>query len=195
MAYIYDEPSRTFGEYLLVPNLTTKDSVPANVDLTAPLVRFQADPAAVTGNNARFDPTASPLTINVPITSALMQSVSGAELAIALARCGGLSFVYGSHTHVQKADEQILTVGWADLDRDIEPDHLTSLFIPRLAVPIAAEVQSFADMVRVLRAQCPWDREQTHESLIRYLLEETYEVVDAIESGDPVGRGHSRHRR
>jgi IMP dehydrogenase len=98
MAYIYDEPSRTFGEYLLVPNLTTKDSVPANVDLTAPLVRFQADPAAVTGNHARFDPTASPLTINVPITSALMQSVSGAELAIALARCGGLSFVYGSQS-------------------------------------------------------------------------------------------------
>ncbi len=44
MAFIYDEPSRTFGEYLLVPNLTTKDCVPANVDLTAPVVRFKADP-------------------------------------------------------------------------------------------------------------------------------------------------------
>ena len=93
MAYVYDEPSRTFGEYLLVPNLTTKHSVPGNVDLTAPLVRFRADPT-----EPSFDPAGSPLTINVPITSALMQSVSGSELAIALARCGGLSFIYGSQS-------------------------------------------------------------------------------------------------
>ncbi|XYH93305.1 IMP dehydrogenase [Sorangium sp. So ce1128] len=91
MAFIYDEPSRTFGEYLLVPNLTTKDCVPANVDLTAPVVRFKADPSV-----SPPDPKQAPLTINVPVTSALMQSVSGAELAIALARSGGLSFVYGS---------------------------------------------------------------------------------------------------
>ncbi len=91
MAFIYDEPSRTFGEYLLVPNLTTKQCLPANVDLKAPVVRFRADPA-----DPAFDPRKSPLTINVPITSALMQSVSGADLAIALARCGGLSFIFGS---------------------------------------------------------------------------------------------------
>ena len=91
MAFIYDEPSRTFGEYLLVPNLTTKQCLPANVDLKAPVVRFKADPA-----DPAFDPRKSPLTINVPITSALMQSVSGADLAIALARCGGLSFIFGS---------------------------------------------------------------------------------------------------
>ncbi|WP_437570767.1 IMP dehydrogenase [Sorangium sp. So ce542] len=91
MAFIYDEPSRTFGEYLLVPNLTTKDCVPANVDLTAPVARFKADPGA-----GPPDPKLAPLTISVPITSAMMQSVSGADLAIALARCGGLSFVYGS---------------------------------------------------------------------------------------------------
>jgi IMP dehydrogenase len=91
MAFIYDEPSRTFGEYLLVPNLTTKQCLPGNVDLRAPVVRFKADP-----NDPAFDPRKSPLTVNVPITSALMQSVSGAELAIALARCGGLAFVFGS---------------------------------------------------------------------------------------------------
>jgi tetrapyrrole methylase family protein/MazG family protein len=92
-----------------------------------------------------------------------------------------------SVTFVQRLglpDESIRSVAWDELDRDVEPDHLTSLYIPRLSAPIAAEVQSFADMVRVLRQECPWDREQTHESLIRYLLEETYEVVDAIESGD-----------
>jgi len=91
MASIYDEPSRTFGEYLLVPNLTTKGCVPHQVNLQAPLVRFKATPS-----DTPPDPTLSPLTINVPITSALMQSVSGAELAVALARCGGLAFVFGS---------------------------------------------------------------------------------------------------
>lgn len=91
MAFIYDEPSRTFGEYLLVPNLTTKDCVPHKVNLQAPLVRFKAAPS-----ESPPDPKLSPLTINVPITSALMQSVSGAELAVALARCGGLAFIFGS---------------------------------------------------------------------------------------------------
>jgi IMP dehydrogenase len=91
MAFIYEEPSRTFGEYLLVPNLTTKGSVPAKVNLMAPVARFKAEPS-----DAPPDPRLSPLTINVPITSALMQSVSGAELAIALARCGGISFIFGS---------------------------------------------------------------------------------------------------
>jgi IMP dehydrogenase len=93
MAFIYEEPSRTFGEYLLVPNLTTKQCVPGNVDLVAPVVRFKADPSSTPP-----DPAQSPLTINVPVTSALMQSVSGAELAIALARSGGLSFVFGSQS-------------------------------------------------------------------------------------------------
>ena len=86
-------PSRTFGEYLLVPNLTTKECVPANVDMVAPLDRFKAAPSA-----GHPEPTLSPLTINVPITSALMQSVSGDDLAIALARSGGLSFVFGSQS-------------------------------------------------------------------------------------------------
>jgi IMP dehydrogenase len=91
MAFIYDEPSRTFGEYLLVPNLTTKQCLPHNVDLAAPVVRFKAEPTEVPPV-----PSRSALTINVPITSALMQSVSGADLAIALARIGGLSFIFGS---------------------------------------------------------------------------------------------------
>jgi tetrapyrrole methylase family protein/MazG family protein len=82
-------------------------------------------------------------------------------------------------------DESIRTVEWFDLDRDVAPDHLTSLFVPRLAAPVAGEVQRFVELVRVLREQCPWDREQTHESLVPYLVEEAYEVVDAIGSGSP----------
>jgi tetrapyrrole methylase family protein/MazG family protein len=81
-------------------------------------------------------------------------------------------------------DESITTVAWADLDRAVVPDHLTSLWIPGLAAPPAAELQRFAELVQVLRAECPWDREQTHHSLMRHLLEETYEVLDALEQID-----------
>jgi len=98
MAHIDDTPSRTFGEFLLIPNLTTRDCFPDKVSLLAPLVRFKATPG-----NAPPDPALSPLTINVPVTSALMQSVSGEELSIALARCGGLSFVFGSQPIDQQA--------------------------------------------------------------------------------------------
>ena len=101
MAHIYSEASRTFGEYLLIPNLTTRAMTPGKVDLTAPVVRFRAEPGEFLP-----DPRLSPLTINVPITSALMQSVSGDRLSVALARCGGLSFVFAS----QSVDEQAAVV-------------------------------------------------------------------------------------
>src|SRR3954469_16255468 len=101
MAFVYHEPSRTFGEYLLIPNLTTKQCFPNNVDLTAPLVRFTAEPGGAPPAASR-----SALTINVPVTSALMQSVSGADLAIALARMGGVSFVFSS----QSVEEQVAMV-------------------------------------------------------------------------------------
>src|SRR4051794_29086986 len=75
------------------------------------------------------------------------------------------------------ADEAVTTVPWDDLDRVVVPDHLTSLWIPRFAEPVAGEVARFVELVRTLRAECPWDREQTHASLTRFLLEETYEVL------------------
>ncbi len=78
-------------------------------------------------------------------------------------------------------DEAVTEVAWADLDRAVEPDHLTSLWIPGLAEPVAAELERFAGLVRRLRAECPWDREQTHQSLTRHLVEESYEVLDAID--------------
>lgn len=77
-------------------------------------------------------------------------------------------------------EEAITAVDWADLDRSVEPDHLTSLYVPVLAAPVAAEVVAFAELVRTLREQCPWDREQTHVTLSRHALEEAYEVVEAI---------------
>lgn len=81
-------------------------------------------------------------------------------------------------------DERISAVAWADLDRSVEPDHLTSLWIPAMAAPIAGEVAAFAELVRTLRERCPWDREQTHISLTRHALEEAYEVVEAITAWD-----------
>jgi tetrapyrrole methylase family protein/MazG family protein len=88
-------------------------------------------------------------------------------------------------------DESVTEVAWADLDRAVEPDHLTSLYVPTLASPVAGEVARFAELVRTLRERCPWDREQTHQSLTRHLLEETYEVLEAIDGlGDgPDGDG------
>ncbi|HEY8544527.1 MAG TPA: SAM-dependent methyltransferase, partial [Acidimicrobiales bacterium] len=81
-------------------------------------------------------------------------------------------------------DESVVTVPWDDLDRTVEPDHLTSVYVPRLAAPIAGEVAAFAEVVRRLRAECPWDREQDHHSLRRHLLEEAYEVLEAIDHLD-----------
>ncbi len=87
--------------------------------------------------------------------------------------------------HLGLADERVSTVAWADLDREVRPDHLTTLWIPVLGAPVAGEVARFAELVRTLRARCPWDREQTHQTLSRHLVEETYEVLDAIDGGDP----------
>ncbi len=85
MAYYYNEPSRTFSEYLLIPGYTSEQCVPGNVSLKTPLVRFKKGEQ-------------SAITLNIPMTSAIMQSVSNDTLAIALAKEGGLSFIYGSQS-------------------------------------------------------------------------------------------------
>jgi tetrapyrrole methylase family protein/MazG family protein len=89
--------------------------------------------------------------------------------------------------HLGLDDESVRPVPWAELDRDIDADHLTSVYIPVLAEPVAGEVARFAELVRTLRSRCPWDREQTHQTLTRHLLEETYEVLEAIEALDGPG--------
>ena len=83
-------------------------------------------------------------------------------------------------------DEQIHTVSWHELDREVEPDHLTSLWIPELVTPVATEFARFEELVRVLREQCPWDRKQTHASLRQHLLEETHETLEAIDARAPL---------
>ena len=87
--------------------------------------------------------------------------------------------------HLGLDDEKIIHTTWQNLDREIEPDHLTSIYIPKLSEPIASEMAKLHTLARTLREQCPWDEKQTHDSLVRYLIEETYEVVDAIDALDP----------
>lgn len=85
MATILNEVSRTFNEYLIIPGLTTKNHTPDRVTLKTPLVKFRRGES-------------SSLSLNIPFVSAIMQSVSDSKLAIALAKEGGLSFIYGSQS-------------------------------------------------------------------------------------------------
>jgi tetrapyrrole methylase family protein/MazG family protein len=82
-------------------------------------------------------------------------------------------------------DEEIVHTTWAELDRTVEADHLTCIYIPHLGSAVGESLVRFHQLARTLREQCPWDREQTHQSLVKYLLEETYEVVDALQLLDP----------
>ena len=114
MAKIIQEPSRTFGEYLLIPNLTTKDCIVANVDLKTPLVRFKKgeEPA---------------ISLNIPMISAIMQSVSDDKMAVALAKNGGMSFIYGSQT-IEEQAEMVRKVkkykaGFVISDSNLTPDN------------------------------------------------------------------------
>ena len=85
MAYYFKETSHTFNEYLLVPGYSSSECIPANVSLKTPLVKYKKgeEPA---------------ISMNIPMVSAIMQSVSGDRLAVALAREGGVSFIYGSQS-------------------------------------------------------------------------------------------------
>ncbi|MBQ8741663.1 MAG: IMP dehydrogenase, partial [Clostridia bacterium] len=85
MAYFFNEVSHTFNEYLLVPGYSSSECVPANVSLKTPLVKFKKGEE-------------SAISMNIPMVSAIMQAVSGEKLAVALAREGGVSFIYGSQT-------------------------------------------------------------------------------------------------
>lgn len=92
MATFLSEPSRTFSEYLLLPNLTTRNCTPDNINLKTPIVKYRKGK-----EEPKFE-------LNIPICSAVMQSVSDHNMAIALARCGGVSFIFGSQGIEQQAE-------------------------------------------------------------------------------------------
>jgi tetrapyrrole methylase family protein/MazG family protein len=86
--------------------------------------------------------------------------------------------------HLGLPDQRVEHTTWQELDRVLPADHLTTLYIAQMAEPVSGELARLHQLARTLREQCPWDREQTHDSLIKHLIEETYEVVDAIETLD-----------
>jgi IMP dehydrogenase len=112
MAYYYDEPSHTFGEYLLVPGYTSAECTPPGVSLKTPVVKFRK------GGK-------SPLCINIPLVSAIMQAVSNDTLAVALAKEGGLSFIFASQSIESQAGmvRRVKThkAGFVTSDSNIRP--------------------------------------------------------------------------
>ncbi len=117
MANFLTDVSRTFGEYLLIPGLTTKQCLPSNVSLRTPLIKFSKGQT-------------SPISLNIPLVSAIMQSVSGPELAIELARNGGLSFIYASQP-IKNQAEMVRKVkkfkaGFVVSDSNLTPEHTLS---------------------------------------------------------------------
>lgn len=112
MAYYFEEPSHTFGEYLLVPGYSSAECIPTNVSLRTPVVKFKKGEE-------------SPLYMNIPMVSAVMQSVSNDTMAIALAKEGGISFIYGSQTIEQQADMirkvKSYKAGFVTSDSNIKP--------------------------------------------------------------------------
>ena len=113
MATILDEQSRTFNEYLIIPGYSSAECIPANVSLKTPLVRFKQgeEPA---------------LTMNIPMVSAIMQSVSGDRLAVALAMEGGVSFIFGSQSVASQAAmvarAKSFKAGFVRSDSNVRPD-------------------------------------------------------------------------
>lgn len=114
MAFYFDTPSRTFSEYLLVPGYSSADCIPANVSLETPVVKFKKgdEPA---------------IKMNIPLVSAVMQAVSDDKMAVALAKEGGISFIYGS----QSIEDQAAMVtrvkmhkaGFVVSDSNLTPDN------------------------------------------------------------------------
>ena len=115
MAFIYSEPSHTFSEYLLIPGYTSEECIPDRVSLKTPLVKY------------RKGQEECPITLNIPMTSAIMQSVSNDTLAIALAKEGGLSFIFGSQS-IESQAEMVRRVknykaGFVISASNLTPDH------------------------------------------------------------------------
>ena len=115
MAFFFEEPSHTFDEYLLIPGYTGPDCIPVNVSLKTPVVRYN-----------KKNGEACPLTMNIPFTSAVMQSVSDDKLAVALAKEGGISFIYGSQTIENQAAMvarvKAYKAGFVTSDTNIRPE-------------------------------------------------------------------------
>ena len=113
MAYFFDEPSRTFSEYLLVPGYSSAECIPANASLKTPITKFKRGETPA-------------ISMNIPLVSAIMQSVSDDRMAVALAKEGGISFIYGSQSVENQAAmvKRVISykAGFVVSDSSIRPD-------------------------------------------------------------------------
>ena len=126
MAYFFEEPSHTFDEYLLIPGYTSAECVPANVSLRTPIVRFDKRAGEQ-----------SSLYMNIPMVSAVMQSVSNDKMAIALAKEGGVSFIFGSQTIADQAamiaHVKMYKAGFVTSDTNIRPNQTLAELTEKIA--------------------------------------------------------------
>ncbi len=177
-------------ELLLTDDRVDVDLLPALSFLDLAWVRLGVDPLAAgvrVVDAHRFSVDAAgergPLLVAQADTAAVLADVVAAvhdppkEPVVVLQRLG-------------TDDESVAEVAWDEMPSLVRPDHLTSLWVPRLAAPVASELQGLVDLVALLRLSCPWDAEQTHASLRPHLLEEAHEVLEALDCFDAqTGRG------
>lgn len=174
MAKILDDLSRTFSEYLLVPRLTRKDNVLRNVNLAAPIVRFK------TGEAPR-------LSLNIPVVSASMQAVSGTDMGVALARQGGMAFVFCSQT-IEAQAAMIAKVkahkaGFVRSDSNVKPDATLQELLDVMkktghsTVPVTEDGSSNGRFMGILTDKDFWEFEDDLQSQVKGYMTPKEKVI------------------
>lgn len=147
----------------------------------------------LTWSRLRLDPVQAGVTLADALQLDALESLSGAVL---FSQCHSsevlndlrLAFAVREPTeavvlhHLGLADEVVRTVPWGEIDSCVDADHLTSVYVAAMPRTVATAATEFADLVGRLRRECPWDAEQTHQSLVPHLIEEAFEAVEAIEA-------------
>lgn len=165
MAQFFNEVSRTFNEYLLIPGLTTPECVPNKVSLRTPIVKFKKGQEP-------------PIMLNVPFVSAIMQSVSDDNMAIALARNGGLSFIFGSQS-IESQTEMVRKVkkskaGFVVSDSNLTPDHTIAdvlAMIERSGHSTIGITEDGSPTSRLLGMVTSWDYRLSRDSMDKKISE------------------------
>ncbi len=174
MARIIDEVSRTFSEYLLIPRLTSREHQPKNVSLKTPVSRFKR------GEKPKFS-------LNIPFVTSSMQSVSGSEMAIALARNGGLAFTFCSQTIEQQAamvaKVKMHKAGFVQSDSNLRPDNTLADALAlrkksgHSTMPVTEDGNGNGTFVGILTDKDFWEFEDNLDGLVRDYMTPLANVV------------------